>query len=91
MPTRRRRRFVHGQLAWMLATIVVLAALGSESLELFFVVSLIGFLVVIELTAPVNVTPRWRSRLKWLVALGLLVFGAIVVCRVLAILPEGVI
>jgi hypothetical protein len=74
----------------MLATIVLLAALGALSLELLFVVSLIGFLVVIELTAPVNVTPRWRSRLKWLVAAGLLVFGAIVVRRILAILPPGV-
>lgn len=90
MPTRRRRRFIHGQTAWMLATIVLLAALGALSLELLFVVSLIGFLVVIELTAPVNVTPRWRSRLKWLVAAGLLVFGAIVVRRILAILPPGV-
>jgi len=75
----------------MLGTIVLLAALGSISLELFFVVSLIGFLVVIELTAPVNVTPRWRARLKWLIALGLLVFAGIVVRRILEILPPGVI
>ena len=53
METRRRRRFVHAQLAWMLATVVVLATLESLTLELFFVLSLIGFLVVVELTAPV--------------------------------------
>ena len=90
MATRRRRRFVHAQTAWMLAAIVLLALLDSLSLELFFVLSLIGFLVVVELTAPLNVTPRWRARLRWLIAAGLLAFGAIVVRRILAILPEGV-
>ncbi len=70
----------------MLATVIVLVALGALSLELFFVVSLIGFLVVIELTAPFNVTPRWRRRLRWLVAAGLLIFGWIVTRRIMAIL-----
>jgi membrane protein implicated in regulation of membrane protease activity len=91
MATRRRQRFVHGQTAWMLATIVGLAALDALSLELFFVVSLVGFLVVVELTAPFSVTPQWRSRLRWIVLAGLAVFGYIVVRRVLAILPEGVV
>ena len=75
----------------MSATIVALALLGSLSIELFFVVSLIGFLIVIELTAPFGVTPRWRARLKWLVALGLLGFGYIVIRRILEILPPGVV
>ena len=91
MATRRRQRFVYGQTAWMLATIVGLAALDALSLELFFVVSLVGFLVVVELTAPFSVTPQWRSRLRWIILAGLAVFGYIVVRRILAILPEGVV
>jgi hypothetical protein len=90
MTTRRRQQFVTGQTAWMLASVLGLAALGVFSYELFFVLSLIGFLVVAELTAPVRVTPAWRARLKWLVVLGLLVFGYIVVRRILAILPPEV-
>jgi hypothetical protein len=90
MATRRRQRFIHGQVAWMLGTVLALALLGSLSYELVFVVSLIGFLVVTELTAPFNVTPRWRSRLKYLIGVGLLVFGYIVVRRILEILPPGV-
>ena len=74
----------------MLAALLALTLLGALSLELFFVVSLIGFLVVVELTAPFEVTPEWRSRLKWLIAIGLVVFGYIVVRRILAILPPGV-
>jgi len=90
MPTRRRQQFIHAQAAWMFATLLLLAVLGALSLELYFVLSLIGLLVVVELTAPFNVTPRWRSRLKWLIALGVLVFVAVVVRRILLILPSGV-
>jgi hypothetical protein len=54
-------------------------------------VSLIGLLVVVELTAPFNVTPRWRARIKWPIGIGLAVFGYVVVRRIIAILPSGVI
>lgn len=90
MATQRRRRFVYGQTAWMVGSVLVLSLLGALSLELFFVVSLIGFLVVVELTAPFAVTPRWRARLKWLILVGLVGFGYVVVKRILAILPPGV-
>jgi hypothetical protein len=90
MVTRRRQQFVVGQVAWMLAAVLGLALLDAVSLELVFVLSLIGLLVVTELTAPINVAPRWRRRLRWLIAVGLLGFGVIVVRRILAILPEGV-
>ncbi|SDM92257.1 hypothetical protein SAMN04487949_2857 [Halogranum gelatinilyticum] len=91
MVTARRERFIRAQVAWMAASLLVLTLLDALTLELFFVVCLIGFLVVVELTAPFSVTPAWRSRLKWLIALGLAVFGYIVVRRILEILPAGVI
>ena len=78
-------------MAWLLGSLLVLSLLGSLSAELFFVVSLIGFLVVVELTAPFAVTPTWRRRLKWVIGIALLVFGYIVVRRILDILPPGII
>jgi hypothetical protein len=90
MATHRRMRFIYGQIAWMVAVVLALTLLGSLSYELFFVLSLIGFLIVTELTAPFNITPRWRSRLKWLILAGLLVFAYIVVRRILEILPPEV-
>lgn len=90
MSTRRRHRFVTGTMAWALASALVLAALGALEYELFFVTTLIGFLVVVELTAPLRITPEWRRRLKWLIAVGLAVFAYIVVRRILDILPPGV-
>lgn len=91
MATRRRSRFIQAQTAWMLGTVVVLTMLESLELELFFVLSLIGFLVIVELTAPISVTPAWRRRLPWLIGAGLIVFGYIVVRRILEILPEGLV
>lgn len=91
MATRRRQGFIHGVVAWSAGSALVLVLLNALSLELFFVVSLIGFLVVTELTAPFTITPTWRRRLKWIIGAGLLVFSYIVVKRILAILPPGVI
>ncbi|OAQ54158.1 hypothetical protein HTG_01095 [Natrinema mahii] len=84
-------QFVRGNVAWMVGTVLVLALLGALSYELVFVCSLIGFLVVTELTAPFNVTPTWRRRLRWLIAVGLVGFAIIVVRRILEILPPGVV
>ncbi|WP_435065493.1 hypothetical protein [Halobaculum sp. EA56] len=91
MTSQRRARFIRAQLAWMCGAVLVLVLLDSLEYELVFVVSLIGFLVVTELTAPFAVTPAWRRRIKWLIGVGLLVFGYIVIRRILAILPPGVI
>lgn len=90
MTTRRRQQFVSGTVAWMLAAALVLALLDSLTYDLFFIVSLVGFLIVVELTAPFGVRPQWRRRLRWLIALGLLGFAAVVVRRVIEILPPGV-
>ncbi|SFR73979.1 hypothetical protein SAMN04487947_4045 [Halogeometricum rufum] len=84
MATTRRQRFVNGQIAWMLASILGLTFVGAFTLELFVLVSLIGFMLLTLATAPVNVTPRWRARLKWPIALGLLFFGYLVVRLVAA-------
>lgn len=80
-------RFVRYVVAWMLATLIILALLGSVELELFFVISLIGVLVVTELMTPFNVRPEWHRRLRWVIVLGLGVFGYIVIRRIIAILP----
>jgi len=74
----------------MLGVILLLALLGSLTIELFFVISLIGLLIVVELTAPFRITPQWRKRLWVLIGLGLLGFGVIVIRRILDILPPGV-
>lgn len=75
----------------MLLTVLVLAVLGSLTYDLFFVVSFVGFLVIVELIAPANRIQQWRGRLRWIVVLGFLVFAYVAVRRILDILPPGVI
>lgn len=84
-------RFVRGQVAWMVATVLALTLLTAVSYELFFVLSLIGLLVMTELTAPLNVSPTWRRRLQWPILLGLAGFAVVVVRRILEILPPEVV
>lgn len=85
----RRVRFIHANVAWLSGALFLLVLLDAFSYELFFVVSLIGFLVVTELTAPFSITPAWRKRLRWIIGLGLLGFTYVVVKRILEILPPG--
>ena len=86
----RRMRFVHGQVAWMVATVLGLAVLGSFSFDLFVILSFVGVLLVAELTSPINVTPAWRRRLRVLVVLGLVGFAVVAGRRFLEIAPPEV-
>ena len=90
MQTSRRQRVIYGQTAWMLATIIVFAAVGSLALDLFVMLSLVGLMIVVELTAPINITPRWRKRLRWVIVAGLVIFCYLVINRLLEIIPEEV-
>ncbi|ELY96333.1 hypothetical protein [Natrialba taiwanensis] len=87
----RRLQFVRGQLAWMLALVIALSAVSLFSYELFFVGSLLGLLLIVELTAPVTVRPRWRRRLMWVVLIGFVAFILAVGYRFVEVLPPEVI
>ncbi|WP_092664358.1 hypothetical protein [Halorientalis persicus] len=91
MAVTRRRRFVHAHMAWMLTGALGLAIFDALTYELFFVVSLIGLLVLVELIVPFRVTPHWRRRLRWIIGIGLLGLGYIVIRRIFRLLPQGVI
>jgi len=83
--TRRRQRFVNGQIAWMLASVLGLAVIGALTYELFVIISLIGFMLLTIVTAPVNLTPRWRARLKWPIIVGFLTFVYLVIQEIRAV------
>ncbi len=85
MVTPRRTRFLGAQLAVLVTVVLLLAVLDALAYDLFFLVALIGFLVVAELTSPFRVAPDWRSGIKWVAAAGLTVFAAIVTLRTIEI------
>jgi hypothetical protein len=81
----RRQRFIRMFTAWLCLGIIFIP-LFNALLEIFFVYSLLGFLALIDVTEPVNLTPRWRYRLRWVVAVGLAGFGYIVIRESLRVL-----
>lgn len=90
MTVTRRQRFVYAHLAWMLSGALVLAILDALSYPVFFIISFIGFLVILERTALVWITPPWRRRLRLAIALGVAGMGYLVARRVVALLPPEV-
>lgn len=59
---------------------------NNLDIEIFFVLNLIGFLVLVELTSPFNFKPEWKQRLKWVVLIGAIGFLIIVAKKVMNIL-----
>ncbi|SIS03199.1 hypothetical protein SAMN05421752_10835 [Natronorubrum thiooxidans] len=81
MTTPHRVQVVRRQIGLMGAVILTLTALEALSYGLFFGVSLLGFLIVTELSSSQVVTVPWRSRLRRLGALGLFVYAVIATLR----------
>jgi apolipoprotein N-acyltransferase len=74
----------------MLGIVLVSVLLDSLSIESFYMASFVGFLVLVELTNPFNISLRWRSRLRWIILFGLIGMGYIWIRRLLEIIPSSV-
>jgi hypothetical protein len=72
--------------AWLFIVIFFMILARSMNLEIFFVLWLIGLLVIVELIDPAFVQPTYIRYLKYLAAAGVLVFGVVVAQKVLEIL-----
>jgi len=72
--------------AWMFVVLTLMALSHAFDITLFFILMLIGFLVLVELMSPYHVSPRWLRRLSWVVAAGVIVFMLIVAKRAMEIL-----
>ncbi|MDI6896006.1 hypothetical protein [Methanocella conradii] len=71
---------------WVMAMLTLLALFNSTSYEYFFVLCLIGFLIIVELSGPFTVRPAWRSRVNIVIMIGVIIFFLIVMKKVLDVL-----
>ena len=85
-----RLQFVRYHVAWMLATILALVTLGEFSLVQFYVISIIGFFLVSEVTTAEGLSLAWRRRIRFVGLLLGLGFVAIVAWQIQQILTTGV-
>ncbi len=74
--------------AWSFVVIAFMVLARTLNLEIFFVLWLIGVLVVVELASGHFVTPRHLQVQKLVIAAGVILFGAIVARKVLEILAR---
>ena len=57
-------------------------------LEVFFVLALIGLLVVVEMIDTTTVQPRYLRLIKYVIAVGVLLFGYIVASKIMEIVAR---
>ncbi|KCZ72803.1 hypothetical protein ANME2D_01238 [Candidatus Methanoperedens nitroreducens] len=82
----RQHRFIYILSAWMLTVLFFLIIGNNLDLEMFFVLNLIGFLVLVEITTPFSFKPEWKQRLKWVVLTGTILFLYIVAKKIIRII-----
>jgi len=74
--------------AWLVLIAIFMLLARRFDLEIFFVLWLIGILVIVELIETRQVRPPWLQYVKYLIAAGIILFGAIVARKVLEILAR---
>ena len=72
--------------SWLVIIGIFMLLAASIDLEIFFVLWLIGLLVIVELMDTRFSFPPFMRYLKYVVACGIVIFGAIVIGKVLEIL-----
>lgn len=73
---------------WLLVVAGFAVLARSIDLEVYFVLALIGLLVIVELIDPAYARPSHIRRVRYLIAVGVIIFGAIVVRKVMEILAS---
>ena len=80
------QRFVYILLALTLGTITALVLLNVYAVEIFLVLLIIEFLVLVELTKPSVIDVAWRKNIVVFIVLYFIVFAVILYQRTAAIL-----
>jgi type IV secretory pathway TrbL component len=71
---------------WLTIVVVFMLLLQRFDLEIFFVLTLLGILVIAELIRQRYIQPKYLRYLGYLIGAGLVVFGTIIIQKVMEIL-----
>ena len=80
------QRFVYSLLALTFVTIALLVLLNVYALEIFLILIIIEFLVLVELTKPSVITMAWRKNIAIFIVVCIIVFIIILYQRAAMIL-----
>jgi hypothetical protein len=81
------QRFVYELLALTFVTIVILVLLNVYALEIFLIIIIIEFLVLVELTKPSVINLAWRRNIAIFVIICVIVFAILVYQRTVPLVP----
>jgi hypothetical protein len=73
---------------WLTLIAVFMLLATSVDLEIFFVLSLIGFLIIAELITPKYIRPGYLRYVQGILTVGVAIFVVIVVKKVMEILAK---
>ena len=71
---------------WLTFIALFMLLAQSFNFEIFFVLSLIGFLIIVEIISLKYIQPGYMRYIRYILAASIVIFGVIVVQKVLEIL-----
>lgn len=83
---RRIERFIIMVAAWIFVSLTLLETFDAIDLKLFFILVLLGFLVLTEVVAAPLADQTWKRRIHFLITIGFIIFIYIVVEKVREVL-----
>jgi hypothetical protein len=86
MTIRKKHLAAGGVILWLCIITFFMILSSHLDLEIFFVLWLIGILIAVELIDPAFARPSYLRYLRYAIATGVILFGAIVANKVLEIL-----
>jgi hypothetical protein len=85
MLTRSQKTVIaFGGLLYLISVMLIL--FQSYATDVYFIFSIIGFLVIVQLTGPAMTRPKWRARTDHVIMVGFLLFLALVVLKLINII-----
>ena len=86
MSIQKKQLAIIGFILWLLLVLFFMILAQTLNIEIFFVLWLLGLLVIVEFIGPSYVRPTYFRYLQYLITAGIIVFGAIVAQKVMEIL-----
>jgi hypothetical protein len=80
------QRFVYSLLALTFVTIALLVLLNVYALEIFLILIIIEFLMLVELTKPSVINMEWRKNIVIFIVVCIIVFAIILYQRTVTVL-----
>jgi hypothetical protein len=85
-PMRKQHIAIIALAVWLALIAVFMILAQTFNIEIFFVLSLIGFLIIVELIAPKYIQPGYMQYIWYILVAGIVIFGVIVIQKILDIL-----